>query len=81
MKTLQKKPHKYGCFAVEEVRRGFWKSPWAYPELFFANKFGNETKTGRGTKSWVKVKCNDPSCPAYLLVDNDELMATLPHGF
>lgn len=79
MKTLIKKKHKKNCFALEEVERGDWATPWAFPyDIIWANKWGNVTPSGRGQMLWVRVCCNDPTCDGEVWFDCLEIMQKLP---
>lgn len=80
MRTLIKKKHKRNCFALEAVERKDWKSAWAFPtDTTWANKWGNVTPSRRGEMLWIKVTCNDPSCPGEIWVDCFDFTRLLPN--
>jgi hypothetical protein len=73
-KFIQIEPHAEDCCAVQEVRRGYWRSPWAWacPETDWGtyDRSGRPMgrRKGRGRIRLI-VPCNDPGCRARLLVD------------
>lgn len=65
--------HKGGCFAVENVELGEWKTPWSgcVRTVFRDGTGGNRGKT----TVWTEVLCNDPNCKAVLLLCTDDILA------
>lgn len=68
---IPKFKHREGCFAVAAVDAGRWKSPW-FMTLGVEHLAADGTK--RGTNCTFHVFCcNDPGCPASVLVSGEWL--------
>ena len=78
MEIIRKNKHNKDCAAMQATKEGYWKTPWAYPEITYANKRGNKTPARRGYIGWVKIICNDTQCPTELWIKNDDFLETLP---
>jgi hypothetical protein len=76
--------HADDCKAVESVAAGYWPTPWsgvldAHHDLAFLRKDAR----GSGHRLFWRIACNDPDCPARLLVrvsDVLELIAGQGNG-
>jgi len=64
--------HSKRCVALDNVKNGLWKSAWACSVgTVFKDKAG---RNERGDTAWIKISCNDPFCPAVLLLNNDDVL-------
>lgn len=62
--------HVKDCSALKLVAKGDWATPWACPKHVFANARG----WGRGSRSWIKWRCNSMPCPAEMMVFDDDIL-------
>jgi hypothetical protein len=74
---IRKGEHIKDCGAVRQVNLGHWKSVWSYPEVVWANKYGNQTPKQRGYIAWLKIVCNDTRCLAEIWVPNDDVIDSI----
>lgn len=69
MRILLKRPHINGCFMTP----GSGLSPWVQDRRN-PSSYGDKTGGNRGqTTSWLRWRCNDPSCTALVLVNEWDL--------
>lgn len=70
--------HVDNCVSVKNVLNGIWPSPWAYlGTIEYRDRIGRLNQ--HGTK-WHSVQCNYPQCSAKLIVSEDNILISLPHG-
>ncbi len=71
--------HSRDCYAIKNVRRGFWSTPWAYVqrEADYRDSLGRERKDGG--RRWVRIGCNCTECPGLIAVEESTLLEMLPH--
>ena len=74
-------PHDAGCCAVGATLTGEWPHPWGGVD---SHPWGY-SKPGRhgnwkASVPCVRFRCNDPTCPATLLVRYAALMECAPSG-
>ncbi len=82
------KPHVEGCLALENVRRGFWDTPWWMPpeKCRYLDSLGRRTRYAQ--RRWIVLRCNtvqNPDlpggcCDAELLVREDYILTDAPVG-
>lgn len=81
MKTRITVKHMKDCGALNMVKQGPWKTPWAgiEPVARYLNAWG--TSKGNAVHHWwLEFRCNDPECPALILVKIDDVLEELPSG-
>ena len=77
MKTKLLKKHHENCYALIEVAKGNWATPWflnTYQPLFHFNAdtlCRIRDDKYRGTDRWIILGCNDSDCPAQLAMRVD----------
>lgn len=68
MNIVIKREHNKNCFLQESK-----KSPWVVDRRN-PTSYGDIRGGNRGqTTSWINMRCNDPQCPALILVNEWEL--------
>jgi hypothetical protein len=72
VRTKQEIPHKADCFAVKEVAEGRWTTPWC-PSHPGHDHDRQANGRRNGSHLWMAFDCNDPDCPAKLLVHAGDL--------
>lgn len=70
--------HRPGCYSLQNFTEGRWSTVWAFMfEVVYRDSLGRENFQGT-SRRWWKVKCNDPECPAQILVAEDSILEGLP---
>jgi len=65
--------HRNGCVASAHVAEGFWSTPWAYlDKAEWRTRSGAKSK--HGYHRWWRARCNDPDCPAEVLIREDAIL-------
>lgn len=72
--------HRPDCFALQAAIDGEWGSPWAWLEKV-EHRIANGNKAPKARPSsggrWWWLRCNDPSCPAEIVVNEDDLLTAI----
>ena len=73
-------PHEKDCAGIRHYKEGWWTTPWAYfePDKDRRDSLGRKNN-GRG-QCWQKVVCNDPECPAVMIVSEDAIFRLIGEG-
>lgn len=77
MKTKLLKKHHKNCYALRDVAKGNWATPWFLDTYNPSRHFSADTLCRtrddkyRGTDRWIKLRCNDSNCPAILAMRVD----------
>jgi len=76
-------PHKDDCFAIKEVEKGNWNTPWTIADM--ENKHledSEQMKYEDGTiETQVAIfRCNDPNCPGKVAVPATKILELLPNS-
>jgi hypothetical protein len=73
-------PHCDDCTAQRYTRAHVWPTPWAYfGDSEYRDSIGRTTKDYRGER-WIRLGCNDISCPALIVVAEVDLLTMLPRA-
>lgn len=71
-------PHVPDCAATRYTRQGIWATPWAYfGDMEQRDRLGREYADKRGER-WIRLRCNNISCRATLVVAEIDLLMQLP---
>lgn len=71
--------HSAECFAVGAVADGDWSNPWGVTDGHrYLDAEGR--KNNGGWRRWHRVICNDPKCPAILLIREDAIFDHFGRG-
>ena len=78
IRTKQLTDHVRFCFAVQATIDGEWPTPWAYLERV-EKRISNGNKAGprQSGDRWWFARCNDPSCGASIVINEDDLLAVV----
>jgi hypothetical protein len=80
MRTRILGKHIKDCAAMRNYRNKTWSTPWAYftPSGVYADKLGR--KRSLGGEPWMLAICNDIDCPAKIMVNETDILKSLPVG-
>lgn len=74
-----KEKHKKDCFALRCYRDGTWSSPWGlFSQVLYLSRSG--TNHTHANYRWWQVVCNDPKCPAWAIISEQEILNLMPTG-
>lgn len=65
--------HSKKCRAINAVKLGLWKHPWAYIHRFDRKDSLGRKTTGTGER-WGILLCNDPHCKAQLAISEEDII-------
>lgn len=65
--------HSKKCRAIDSVKLGLWKHPWAFIHRFERRDSLGRKPRGTGER-WAIVICNDSNCKAQLAINEDDII-------